>query len=79
MQNAILTRRPSYVIDAVKIMDEINMEKAEVKTSESINGKKVILQSEDDIFLREKSLKNCPEKKEGVDVRIEDKKNNEGV
>lgn len=56
MKTAVLTRRPSYVVDAAKIMDEIYMEKAQTKASETANGKNVILQSEDDIFLRAKEF-----------------------
>lgn len=56
MKTAVLTRRPSYVVDAVKIMDEIHTEKAQTKASETVNGKNVILQSEDEIFLRAKEF-----------------------
>lgn len=64
MQTAILTRRPAYVVNAVQIMNEIHAGKAQAKAGEMPKGKKVILQSEDEIFLRAKEFEKLSAGKE---------------
>lgn len=92
MNSAILTRRPSYVVDAEMIMGEIYQQRAKEKADSSSIGKKILLQTEDEIFLRTKEFerihKFVPEasavtteksKQKGVNAPIESEENNEGV
>ena len=53
-QTAILSRRPSYVVDAWQIQQELKREKDRKK--QKVNRKKVCLQTEDEIFLRIRQL-----------------------
>lgn len=55
-QTAILSRRPSYVVDAWQIQQELKREKDRKKQERKVNRKKVCLQTEDEIFLRIRQL-----------------------
>lgn len=61
-QTALLTRRPPYVVDAAKIMEEIHTEKQNTKEYETVKGKQVILQTEDELFIRVKAFELLAEK-----------------
>lgn len=53
---AVLIRRPSYVVDAEQILSEISLQRTEEKGGGKNTGKRVLLQTEDEIFLRTKEF-----------------------